>query len=81
MALTSSRTAARSTAGVLLGALAALAAREAPAQTNVRAWNADGQTWIVFTEDDVPAFESNDSFYASSGPITGPAGTELIGRT
>jgi pimeloyl-ACP methyl ester carboxylesterase len=49
-----------------------------PAQTNLRAWFAAGQTWLVW--EDEPEYPDTYLIYKSNAPITDLQQAELIGR-
>ncbi|MCZ7582094.1 MAG: prolyl oligopeptidase family serine peptidase [Deltaproteobacteria bacterium] len=59
-------------------ALALIVPTMAQAQTDIRAWNVDGQTWILW-RDAAPTPFTYD-VYRSSAPITDPSQAELAGR-
>ena len=52
----------------------------APAQTNLRGWHANGQTWLVWTADQTFANAETYSIYVASAPITNLASASLTAR-
>ncbi len=61
-------------------ALGLAAAAPAAAQTNLRAWNADGQVWLVWQDD--RTFTSNEAYevYQSPAPIADVTTAARVGR-
>lgn len=59
----------------------ALAAPLADAQQDLRAWHADGQTFLVWEDDQTFADAESWSIYRAPSPITEVATAELVGRT
>lgn len=63
--------------GVVIVVATASVAR---AQSDLRAWHADGQTWLVWTNDRAFAGLQTYDIYRSSQPITSLAGATRVGR-
>ena len=63
---------------IVLSALIVLLGPSLSAQTGLRGWHADGQTWLVWNDDQT--FVGNDSYsiYRATSPITNLAQAERI---